>query len=157
MTALPQRPSQIPTSVLRQALLDGPSAVDPAGLVLVELLDSVGLLAVREVVDQTIDLAVDGSGTVMYAELDLEQVLAVANRNNPRVSDTAHRILSAAVGLADLAAGLPELELSARIAALTALARYLQNVAPQAGLTVSLSPADTAAAFPVPSTAGGTR
>ena len=152
------RPRQLAPSVLREALAAGPSGADPAGLALIGLLDVAGLLDDQAFVEACVTLDVD-DGDLLYADLDLQQLLAVSVGEDPLpLSPLAHQLLSAGLGLVDLAACLRGLDPDLRGAAVAALCTFLHSVGPAVGLTVSMSPADTATATsPVPAAAGGTR
>ena len=151
------RPRQLAPSVLREALAAGPSGADPAGLALIGLLDVAGLLDDQAFVEACVTLDVDGD--LLYADLDLQQLLAVSVGEDPLpLAPLAHQLLSAGLGLVDLASCLRGLDPDLRGAAVAVLCTFLHSVGPAVGLTVSMSPADTATATsPVPATAGGTR
>ena len=151
------RPRQLAPSVLREALAAGRSGADPAGLALIGLLDVAGLLDDQAFVEACVTLDVDGD--LLYADLDLQQLLAVSVGEDPLpLAPLAHQLLSAGLGLVDLASCLRGLDPDLRGAAVAVLCTFLHSVGPAVGLTVSMSPADTATATsPVPAAAGGTR
>jgi hypothetical protein len=150
-TALPAA-GDLAVSVLRDLLLEGPAGIDPVGLALVGLLDAAGLLADPAFVEACVDVVGDPvDGTPLYAEVDLDRLLAASLGDTPlRLAPAGHQLLSTAVGLVDLARGLRTLAPAAAMAAAAALAGFVQAVGPQTGLSVSLS--TSLSTSPTPST-----
>lgn len=146
-TALPAA-GDLAASVLRDLLLDGPAGIDPVDLALVGLLDAAGLLGDPVFVEACVDVVGDPvDGTPLYADVDLDRLLAASLGDTPlRLTPAGHQLLSTAVGLVDLAAGLRTLTPAARQAAVTALTQFVQAIGPEAGLTVCPSTTSTAPA-----------
>jgi hypothetical protein len=103
---------RLAASVAREALLAGPAGADPEGLALVGLLDAAGLLERPEFTGWCLELECDPvDGTLLYADIAVDRLAAVAVGDSPfQLDPTARRLLSAAVVLVDLAAELYELD-----------------------------------------------
>jgi hypothetical protein len=151
-------------SVLREVLLASPFGQTGVGRAVVGLLDGAGLLARPDVVEALLVVECDDAETPVFADVDLYAVSLAARGDHHQVDlddpgdEPVRRLLGVVVLLVDLDAELAELDPATRVVAVTALARFLAVFGPNAGLTISTSPAaDTAAASPIPATAGGTR